>query len=169
MSSRFKKLIFVILLPVCFWPRIDNAFALAAGIILSLLLSNPFPAVTSKWSKILLQISVVGLGFGIGIGQVIHEGRHSILYTMVGIALTILIGGFIGAFLMVNPNTSRLISFGTAICGGSAIAAMAPVIKAKDEETAVSLATVFTLNSVALILFPLTGHWMHLSQESFGV
>jgi len=164
-----SRMLFISFLLLCLWPRVDTALALAAGIIFSLALTNPFPRSTSKWSKILLQISVVGLGFGIGIRQVIHEGKHSIIYTMIGISLTLCIGWLIGKLLKVNSNTSQLISFGTAICGGSAIAALAPIIKAKDEEIAVSLAAVFTLNSVALLLFPLVGHLMHLRQESFGL
>ena len=163
------KLLFLVFAFGCLWSRIDTAAALAAGIAFSLLLKNPSPRLTSKWSKILLQISVVGLGFGIGISKVISEGKHSIVYTIIGIALTLIIGRLIGKALKVTANTSQLITFGTAICGGSAIAALAPVIKAKDEEIAVSLATVFTLNSVALILFPFIGRLMHLSQESFGL
>lgn len=163
------KFFFLVLLLLCLWPRIDTAIALAAGIAFSLLFNNPFPRLTSKWSKILLQISVVGLGFGIGISKVVNEGKHSILYTIIGIAVTLFIGWLIGKALRVTANTSQLITFGTGICGGSAIAALAPVIKAKDEEIAVSLATVFTLNSVALILFPFVGRLMHLSQESFGL
>jgi uncharacterized integral membrane protein (TIGR00698 family) len=165
----FFQIFFILLLIISLLPFVDTAIALAAGIAFSLILSNPFPRLTSKWSKILLQISVVGLGFGIGISQIISEGKHSIVYTVIGIGLTILIGNLTGRFLKVNSNTSQLISFGTAICGGSAIAAMAPVLKAKDEEIAVSLATVFTLNSVALLLFPFVGHLLHLSQNSFGL
>ncbi len=116
-----------------------------------------------------MQISVVGLGFGIGIMQVLREGGNSIVYTIIGIAFTIIVGRLLGKLLRVESNTSQLISFGTAICGGSAIAAMAPVIKAKDEEIAVSLATVFTLNAVALLLFPIVGHALQMSQESFGL
>ncbi len=163
------KLLFLSVFLSCIWPRIDTAVALAAGIILGLSITNPFPKLTSKLSKLLLQISVIGLGFGIGIGQVLNEGKHSIVYTMIGIAATLIIGNLLGRILKVNNNISQLISFGTAICGGSAIAAMAPVLKAKDEEIAVSLATVFTLNSIALVIFPITGHLLHLSQKSFGL
>jgi uncharacterized integral membrane protein (TIGR00698 family) len=164
-----KKIVFVALMLLCLWPKIDTPKALAAGILFSLLFSNPAPKFSSTWSKILLQISVVGLGFGIGIVQVLHEGKHSIVYTVIGITFTILFGRLVGRLLKVESKTSQLISFGTAICGGSAIAAMAPVIKAKDEEIAVSLATVFTLNAVALILFPMIGHLLGLSQQAFGL
>ncbi|EKD26783.1 MAG: hypothetical protein ACD_79C01014G0001 [uncultured bacterium] len=162
-------MLFVLLLLSSLLPCIDNAMALAAGIIFSLVFINPFSQFTGKWNKILLQVSVVGLGFGIGIGQVIKESEQSVIYTIIGITLTLVIGKLIGKLLKVNANTSQLISFGTAICGGSAIAAIAPVIRAKDEEIAVSLAIIFTLNSIALFVFPFIGHLLHLSQDSFGL
>jgi len=96
-------------------------------------------------------------------------GRSSVGYTVIGITLTIATGLILGRLLHIRGNTSALISCGTAICGGSAIAAIAPVIKAKDDETAVALATVFTLNAVALIVFPLVGHYFNLTQHQFGV
>jgi uncharacterized integral membrane protein (TIGR00698 family) len=167
--KKLIQLLFIFLFLLCIWPRVDTPIALVTGILFSFVLKNPFPKLTSKLSKILLQVSVAGLGFGLGIGQVIQEGRKSIIYTAVGIAIILLTGRLIGKILKVNPNISQLISFGTAICGGSAIAAIAPVIKAKDDEVAVSLATIFTLNSVALILFPFVGRLIHLSQDSFGL
>jgi uncharacterized integral membrane protein (TIGR00698 family) len=138
------------------------------GVLFSFLIGNPWPERSAESSKILLQISVVGLGFGLSLGEVLHTGRNSLIYTIVGITLTLIIGSLLGRFLNISKNTSALISFGTAICGGSAIAALAPVLKAKNEETAVALATVFTLNSVALLLFPAIGHALHLSQAVFG-
>jgi uncharacterized integral membrane protein (TIGR00698 family) len=167
--TRLTQIAFVILMLLCLWPKVDTAMGLAAGILFSLLLGNPLPALSSRWSKILLQLSVVGLGFGIGIVDVLREGKHSIIYTIIGITFTILVGRLIGRLLKVESNTSQLISFGTAICGGSAIAALAPVIKAKDDEVAVSLATVFTLNSVGMLLFPLIGHWLQMEQKPFGI
>ena len=154
---------------ICLLPQIDAPISLALGILFSIFLANPLPQFSSSWSKKLLQISVVGLGFGVGLGNVLREGEKSIYYTVVGIFFTLALGAAIGKMLKVNSNTSRLISFGTAICGGSAIAAMAPVIKAKNEEVAVSLATVFTLNSVALFLFPVVGHILNMDQQSFGI
>jgi len=168
-SSLIKKSAFIFLMALCLWPRIDTAMALAAGIVFSLIFINPLPKMTSSLSKKLLQLSVVGLGFGIGIGPVLQEGKHSIIYTIVTITFTLLLGALLGKFLKVSSKTSQLISFGTAICGGSAIAALAPVIKAKHEEIAVSLATIFTLNSVALLLFPFIGHLLHLDQHAFGL
>jgi uncharacterized integral membrane protein (TIGR00698 family) len=157
------------LMLICLLPQIDAAVSLAFGIIFSLSFGNPLPKFSTSWSKKLLQISVIGLGFGVGIGNVLREGEKSIVYTIIGIFITLMLGATIGKMLKVNSNTSRLISFGTAICGGSAIAAIAPVIKAKDEEVAVSLATVFALNAVALFLFPIVGHFLKLDQQSFGV
>jgi uncharacterized integral membrane protein (TIGR00698 family) len=154
---------------LCLWPKIDTPVALIAGILFSLILGNPAPAQTARWSKLILQLSVVGLGFGIGILQVLREGRGAIGYTVVGIGFTLVAGYLIGRRLGVDARTSQLISFGTAICGGSAIAAMAPVIRARNQDIAVALGTVFALNSVALLVFPPIGHLLHLSQPAFGL
>jgi len=164
-----KKALFVLLLVACAIPGVSTADALAAGILFSLILENPWPKEMSILSKKLLKISVVGLGFGLSIGQVIQEGKHSIVYSVIGIAFTLTFGTLLGRASKTPPKTASLIAFGTAICGGSAIAAMAPVIKAENEDMAVSLATIFTLNSVALLLFPVIGHLIHLSQHGFGV
>jgi uncharacterized integral membrane protein (TIGR00698 family) len=153
----------------CALPVTGTPAALAAGACFGLLLGNPWPARTAVWSKKLLQLSVVGLGFGLGLGEVLRTGRDAFTYTIIGIVLTMLVGRLLGRFLGVPSTTTTLISFGTAICGGSAIAAMAPVIRARDDETAVALATVFSLNAVALLLFPPIGHLAGLSQQQFGL
>ena len=150
-------------------PQVGTATALASGVLFSLLFGNPWPLRTGIWSKYLLQVSVVGLGFGMEIGQVWLVGKQSIAWSVVSILLTLLAGGVVGRALRTPPQTSLLISFGTAICGGSAIAALAPVIEAKDDEIAVALATVFTLNAVALPAFPAVGHLLRMSQHDFGV
>lgn len=168
-ALQVKKGLFVLLLCACAIPGVSTADALAAGILFTLILENPWPKETAIFSKKLLKISVVGLGFGLSIGQVIQEGKHSIVYSAVGIAFTLTVGALLGRACKTPEKTSSLIAFGTAICGGSAIAAMSPVIKAENEDMAVALATVFTLNSVALLLFPVIGHFLHLSQHSFGV
>ena len=168
-SHRRRTWAFALVALACAWPGVDAAIALAAGIAFSLSIGNPVPIETSRWSRTLLQLSVVGLGFGIGIGQVLQVGRSSILYTIVGITLTILAGSLLGRLCGVDSRTSQLISFGTAICGGSAIAAMAPVIKARNEDVAVSLVTVFALNAVALVAFPIVGHLTSLSDPAFGL
>lgn len=161
--------LFLALALACLWPRVGTAMALAAGIAFSLLFGNPFMPRTALASKKLLQLSVVGLGFGLSLGTIWRVGVRSAAITAVGITVTMLLGWVLGRLAGTAGPQSTLISFGTAICGGSAIAAMAPVVKAKSEEVAVSLATVFTLNAVALVLFPLAGHALHLSQHQFGL
>lgn len=163
-----KKILFLTLLGLCSLPVITTTEALAAGILFSVFLGNPWPVESSVWSKKLLQISVVGLGFGLGIGEVWAVGKDSVVYTMVGITLTLALGKFLRRIFQSGEKTTTLIAFGTAICGGSAIAAMAPILKSEDDETAIALATVFTLNAVALLLFPMLGHFFHLSQYQFG-
>ncbi len=151
-------------------PLVGPALALASGIALSLLAGgSPWPQATAKWSKRLLQLSVVGLGFGVGLTEVWRAGREAVLYTPVGITLTMVLAVGLGRLLRTPRTTTLLIGFGTAICGGSAIAAMAPVLKADDEETAVSLATVFSLNAAALVVFPPLGHLLGFSERQFGL
>ncbi|RII26279.1 MAG: putative sulfate exporter family transporter [Geobacter sp.] len=168
MNDRLRQTLFVLCLALCAFPWVSTAVALVMGVAFSFLIGNPWPYKSAKVSKVILQVSVVGLGFGLSLGEVLHTGRSSLLYTVVGIIFTLSVGYLLGTLFKTDKNTSLLISFGTAICGGSAIAAMAPVLKAKDDETAVALATVFTLNSVALLLFPLVGHILNLSQGTFG-
>ena len=163
MSETPRKVLFVACLAIAVSPRIGTATALVAGVLFSLLLGNPWPAASARLSRIILQISVVGLGFGLGLGEVLRTGKDSLLYSVVGITFTLATGYLLGRLFKTGSTTSALISFGTAICGGSAIAAMAPVLKARDDETAIALATVFTLNSLALVLFPVLGHALHLS------
>jgi len=163
------KIAFVCLFLLMALPWITSPLALTAGFVFCYLFGNPFPELTSRVSKSLLKLSVFGLGFGVNIIEVIEVGRSSLLLTLISIAVTIGLGMILGRILKIPANTRVLISFGTAICGGSAIAAIAPVIKAKEEEIAVSLATVFTLNAVALLLFPLLGHLLAMDQHQFGL
>lgn len=167
--QRLSKVAFLALLILSAFPFMTTSIALVCGILFSLIAGNPWPEQTTGWSKKLLQISVIGLGFGLSLGQVYNAGKSAVIYTIIGIIFTLLTGKILGKLLKTNANTSVLISFGTAICGGSAIAAIAPVIKAKNEEVAISLATIFTLNSVGLLLYPYIGHLLHLSQRSFGL
>jgi uncharacterized integral membrane protein (TIGR00698 family) len=150
-------------------PWIGPGSALTAGILFSLLIGDPWQKESAVCSKVLLQLSVVGLGFGVSIGAVWQEGREAVLYTPLSIGLTVAAGLLLGRLLRTPARTSFLISVGTAICGGSAIAAMAPVIDADDEEIAVSLATVFSLNAAALLIFPPLGHFFNLTQRQFGL
>lgn len=163
-----RKGFFLACLAFCATPWVGTALGLVMGISFSLLLGNPWPQKSAHYSRVILQLSVVGLGFGLGLGEVIRTGKHTIVYSVIGIGCTLILGYFLGRLFLTEKDTSALISFGTAICGGSAIAAMAPVLKAKNEETAVSLAIVFTLNSAALLLFPLIGHLLRLDQGIFG-
>lgn len=158
---------FVALLLFCVTPWCSPPIALALGLAFALTVGSPFK--TSKATKLLLQISVVGLGFGMNLGKVVEAGRAGILFTIATIAGTLLAGWFLGRAMHISSGTAHLISSGTAICGGSAIAAVGPVIGASDEEMSVSLGTVFILNSIALFVFPAIGAALHLTQQQFGV
>jgi len=168
-TDRIKKSIFLVLAVGCALPSVGTPIALLAGMLFSMGAGNPWPDASARWSKFLLQLSVVGLGFGLSLGEVWAAGREAILYTLVGICFTVLLGRILGRWFGAEEDTATLISFGTAICGGSAIAAMAPVLDAKDEEIAVALATVFTLNAAALLLFPAVGHVFGMDERSFGI
>lgn len=148
---------------------VSPPIALTVGIIFGLSVSHPLPADSRDLSRFLLQASVVALGFGMNLHEVIKAGRSGFVYTALGITFALIVGLALGNFLQVRGNASYLITTGTAICGGSAIAAIAPIIQADEQETAVSLATIFILNSVALIAFPLIGAAQHLSQTQFGL
>ena len=139
------------------------------GLIVAFTFGNPYPEVTAKAAKYLLQFSVVLLGFGMNLTAVYNAGKDGVLFTIVTIFGTLILGHFVGKLFNVNRKTSDLISSGTAICGGSAIAAVAPVIDADADEISVSLGTVFILNSIALFAFPLIGHSLDLSQNQFGI
>src|SRR3984957_3781296 len=162
---------------------VSPPIALTVGIIFGLSVTHPLPAEfflgrrspppppadSKDLSRFLLQASVVALGFGMNLHEVIKAGRSGFVYTALGISFALIVGLALGKFLQVRGNASYLITTGTAICGGSAIAAIAPIIQADEQETAVSLATIFILNSVALIAFPLIGAAQHLSQTQFGL
>jgi uncharacterized integral membrane protein (TIGR00698 family) len=143
--------------------------ALAAGLAYGLSVAHGYHLEARRLSKFLLQASVVCLGFGMNLSQVISVGRSGFIYTAVGITFALLIGSALAALLRVGRTPGFLISAGTAICGGSAIAALAPVTGASDEAIAVAMGTVFVLNSVALFIFPVIGHALHLSQDQFGL
>jgi uncharacterized integral membrane protein (TIGR00698 family) len=143
--------------------------ALALGLAIAFTIGNPVPQVEGKVTKFLLQASVVLLGFGMNLSAVYKAGREGISFTIVTISGTLVLGYFVGKRLKVGSKTSTLISAGTAICGGSAIAAVAPAINAENDEISVSLGTVFVLNSVALFVFPVIGHVIGLSQNQFGI
>lgn len=143
--------------------------ALCAGLVYGFSFIHPYPVEARRLSKLLLQISVVGLGFGMNLHQVLRAGRSGFLYTALSISFVLAAGWGLGKLLDVKRRISFLISAGTAICGGSAIAALAPITKASEEEIAVSLGTVFVLNSIALLAFPVIGTMLHLTQTQFGL
>lgn len=148
---------------------VSPALALVAGLGYGLSFEHPFHVESQRLIKFLLQASVVFLGFGMNLQEVAHAGRSGFFYTAITITLVLGLGMLLGKLLGVANTQAFLITAGTAICGGSAIAAIGPVVNANEEEMAVSLGTVFTLNSVALLLFPFVGHRLHLSQTEFGL
>jgi len=150
-------------------PFVSPAVALLCGIAVAMTMGNPYSIATARLVTPLLQVSVIGLGAGMNLVEVGHAGAHGFFYTLIGIAITVNAGVLLGRFLRAERDTSLLITVGTAICGGSAIAAVAPVIRAKSHEVSVALATVFFLNAVALFVFPWVGHHLGLSQEQFGI
>ena len=143
--------------------------ALFLGLIFALTCGQAHPKFNKKTSKYLLQYSVVGLGFGMNLQASLASGKEGMEFTVISVVGTMLIGWFIGRkFLKVDRDTSYLISSGTAICGGSAIAAVGPVLRAKDTEMSVALGTIFILNAIALFIFPVIGHALDMSQQEFG-
>ena len=165
----WQKAVFILLVLFCLSPYGSPPIALALGLVLAFTIGSPFPQLAGKPTRLLLQTSVVLLGFGMNLGAVLQAGKDGILFTIATIFGTLAFGYFVGKLLSVNAKTSTLISSGTAICGGSAIAAVAPAIDAGPEEMSVSLGTVFVLNSIALFLFPVIGHALNLSQNQFGI
>jgi uncharacterized integral membrane protein (TIGR00698 family) len=158
------------LVAASYWfTAISPPVALALGLLVALTVSNPYPQASSKAVKWLLQISVVGLGFGINITSVVQASQVGFLFTVATITGTLLIGALLGRILHVRRKASHLIAVGTAICGGSAIAALAPVLEADEGEISVALGTVFVLNALALFLFPVLGAAFSLTQEQFGI
>jgi uncharacterized integral membrane protein (TIGR00698 family) len=148
---------------------VSPPIALVGGLIYGFSFVHPFHLEAKKLSKLLLQASVVGLGFGMDLQQVMQAGRSGFIYTAGSISIALLLGWGLGRLLRVRQRISYLISAGTAICGGSAIAAIAPITNASQEEIAVSLGTVFVLNSVALLTFPVLGTALHMTQTQFGL
>ena len=162
-----KKITFAILM--CLSVFLSPALALLLGIIMALTFGNPFPKISKKASKIALQVSVVGLGFGMNLYESLAAGKEGMLFTIISVIGVMCIGVLLGKMMKVNGESAYLISTGTAICGGSAIAAVGPIIEADDDQMSMSLATIFILNAIALFIFPPVGQALGLSQEQFGV
>jgi uncharacterized integral membrane protein (TIGR00698 family) len=145
------------------------AVALVGGVAFGFAVEHPLRAESARLAKLLLQASVVVTGFGMNVVQVVHAGRSGFVYTAVSITCAMGLGLLLGKVLKVGGKASYLIAAGTAICGGSAIAAVAPITEANEEEISVAMGTVFLLNAVALLLFPFVGHLLRLDQNQFGL
>ena len=164
-----RKIIFIVAAALCLTPFISTPLALLMGIVLAQLTGHPYLHLNGKTIQWLLKVSVVGLGFGMNVDSALKAGKDGLLFTVVSIFATLILGYLLGKFLKIEKKTSYLISSGTAICGGSAIAAVAPVIKADEKQISVALGTVFILNSIALFVFPFVGHYLEMSQHQFGM
>ena len=152
---------------LCFFPVVSPPIALFLGIIFVNIFGQVFNA--DKIIKIVLQVSIVGLGFGINLKQALQAGSEGFLFTVFSITLIVVLGIVLGYIFRIDKIITQLISFGTAICGGSAIAAIAPILKADGKQTSVSLGIIFLLNALALFIFPEIGQYFHLSQNQFGI
>jgi uncharacterized integral membrane protein (TIGR00698 family) len=166
---KISTIIYLLALVICAMPFVDTPFALLTGILLAQLFENPFQKFNRKVTHLLLQASVVGLGFGMNATQAMQAGKQGLVFTIFSIVSTLGLGLFLGKKLKVEKNTSILVSSGTAICGGSAIAAISSILKSNEKQISTALGTVFILNSIALFLFPWVGKLMHLTQHQFGV
>ena len=164
-----RQTIFVVAALFCLTPLMTPPVALLLGLVMVLFVGHPFLQLNHKATQILLQVSVVGLGFGMNAASALRAGKEGFLFTVVSITATLTFGLLLGCWMKIDKKTSVLISGGTAICGGSAIAALSPVIGAGERQVSVALGAVFILNSVALFLFPAVGHLLHLSQTQFGL
>ncbi|UYM17412.1 YeiH family protein [Endozoicomonas euniceicola] len=179
LSERFSKLressdwlaagLFFLLSLICLLTSISSAVALLLGIILAVSLGNPCIKLAQRVIGLLLKFSVVGLGFGMSVQQAIDASQNGFLLTVSSIVFTLILGALTASRMGLTRHAGQLISSGTAICGGSAIAAVAPVIKAGPRDISVALGVVFILNSVALFVFPPIGHWLSMTQEQFGL
>ena len=164
-----SKVLFILAVLISGSGLVSPPVALTAGTVFGLSFAHPYSSWSRISARILLQAAVVALGFGMNLHDVIKAGRSGFLYTALGICFALAVGLALGKLLEVRGNSSYLITAGTAICGGSAIAAVGPILHANEEEMAVSLGTIFILNSVALLIFPPIGVLLHLSQSQFGL
>lgn len=169
MKSNFNKPLFFIGIAACFLPFVSPAIALFVGLLIGFTVGNPYLKQSSKASKHLLQFAVVGLGFGMNLFESLQSGKEGMLFTIVSVVGVIALGYWLGRRMLIDNKTAYLISSGTAICGGSAIAAVAPILRATPNQMSVSLGTIFILNAIALFIFPPIGRLLELTQEQFGL
>lgn len=168
-SLTTREVIFLLAFVFCLTPLITPPVALLMGLIIAQFVGHPYLHLNHKATHLLLQISVVGLGFGMNVTSAVHAGSQGLWFTVASIIGTLGFGWLFGKMLKIDKKTSYLIAAGTAICGGSAIAAISPIIKAEEKQISVALGTIFILNSVALFLFPFVGHLLNLTQTQFGL
>ncbi len=164
-----EKVVFILGALACLTPWVSPPIALLAGIVIAQFFDHPFQKHNQRVVGWLLQFSIVGLGFGMNLTVAIQSGKSGLLFTIASIAGTLFFGLLLGKLLKTEKKTSFLISAGTAICGGSAIAALSPVIQSKEKQTSIALGTIFILNAAALFIFPVLGHYFNLSQSQFGL
>lgn len=164
-----QQAIFILIIVLCLFSVISPPIALLSGVVMVNVFGNPFVAFNHTAITYLLQFSVIGLGFGMNASNAISAGKEGFLLTIFSIFSTLIVGTFLGKWLKTDRKTSHLISCGTAICGGSAIAAISPVIKSNENQTSIALGVIFILNSIALFVFPFIGHQLDLSQKEFGL
>ena len=167
LPNGYRQVIFVLCLIACIF-YLDPPTALLTGLVIALVIGHPFLHLNKRATTLLLQVSVVCLGFNMNFEHAMQAGKEGFFFTIGTIGVTLIAGYLIGKKLKIDNNTSILISNGTAICGGSAIAAVAPIIKANDEQISVSLGTIFILNSIALFIFPTLGHLIGFTDQQFG-
>jgi uncharacterized integral membrane protein (TIGR00698 family) len=168
-NETLVKVLFVICMVLCILGYVSSPVALVGGFLFSYFLGHPFLTLNSKAVNWLLKIAVVGLGFGMNLKETLAAGQDGFLLTVFSISITLILGYFLGRALKMNRKSSHLISSGTAICGGSAIAAVSPVINASEKDISISLGVIFLLNSIALIVFPPIGHLLEMTQHQFGL
>ncbi len=166
---KHRKIAFIALAALCATPYISAPIALIAGFLFSFAVGHPMPKLASKTTSWLLKASVVGIGFGMNAQEALTAGREGVGLTVCSITIVLTVGYLLGRWMGIDRKMAHLISSGTAICGGSAIAAVAPAIEAKTEQISISLGVVFLLNSIALIIFPIMGHYFELTQHQFGL
>jgi len=164
-----RRFLFIFCLLLCLLPVMSAPLALSLGIILAQLMAHPYQRFQHQATTWLLKFSVIGLGFGMNVYHAVQAGKEGVLFTVVSIFGVLTLGVLLGRLFVTARKTSFLIAAGTAICGGSAIAALSPVMKAGEKEISVSLGIVFVLNAVALIVFPVIGHAFNMSQNQFGL
>ena len=164
-----SKILFLVLALSCLTPLVSSPVALVLGIAFAICFGQMFEKHVHKYIHLLLQFSIVGLGFSLHLDEALHAGRTGFALTIASISSIAILGFILAKLFKIDRPLSYLISAGTAICGGSAIAAVSPIIKPNTKQISLALVIVFSLNSVALLIYPSIGHWLHLTQDQFGL